>query len=130
MVTVQHDWGWVVILAVPSPFGDFHTISHANPHHHLKIAPQRVKFRGGGCSNKEDFLYNQVNKYGLIRLISECMREKGFHVIQAEEDADVDIMKAAVSIASFKTTTLTGEDTDLLVLLLHYIPNNNEKKIG
>ena len=38
-------------------------------------------------------------------------------------------MKAAVSMASFKTTTLIGEDMDLLVLLLHYTPNNNAKKI-
>ena len=38
-------------------------------------------------------------------------------------------LKAAVSMASFKTTTLIGDDTDLLVLLLHYTPNNNAKKI-
>ena len=57
------------------------------------------------------------------------MRERGCHVIQAEEDADFDILKAAVSMASFKTTTLIGEDLDLLVMLLHYTSNNNAKKI-
>ena len=87
--------------------------SHAHPHHHLEIAPQKVKFRGGDCSNKEDSLYNQANKQSLIRLISERVRERGYHVIQAEEDADVDIVKAAVSMASSKTTTLIGENTDL-----------------
>ena len=73
-----------------------------------------MKFRSGGCSNKEDSLSNQANKQALIHLISERMRERGCHVIQAEKDADVDIVKAAVSMASFKTTTLIGDDTDLL----------------
>ena len=109
--------------------GDLHTISYAHPHLHLEIAPQKVKFRGGDCSNKEDSLSNQANKQPLIRLISERMRERGCHVIQAKEDADVDIVKAAVSMASSKTTTLIGEDTDLLVLLLQYTPNNNVIKI-
>ena len=118
-----------VILAVPSLFGGLHTISHAQPLHYLEIAPQRVKFRGGGYSNKEDSLSNQANKQALIHLISERRRERGCHVIQAEEDADVDIVKAAVSMTSFKTTTLICEDMDLLVMLLHYTPNNNAKKI-
>ena len=87
-----------------------------------------LKFRGGDCSNKEDSLYNQANKQPLIRLISERMRERGCHVIHAEEDADVDIVKAAVSMASSKTTThrrVYGS----MVLLLQYTPNNNAKKI-
>ena len=42
-------------------------------------------------------------------------------MIQAEDDADIAIVKAAVSMASFKTTILIGEDIDLFVLLLHYI---------
>ena len=50
-------------------------------------------------------------------------------MIQAEGDADVAIVKAAVSMTSFKTTTLIGEDTDLFVLLLHCTFNNNAKKI-
>lgn len=51
--------------------------------------------------NKGDFLIN-----------------KQAHVIQAEGDAVVDIVKAAVSMLSFKFTKLIGEDTDLMVLLL------------
>ena len=116
-------------MVVSSPFGDLHTISYAHPQHHLEISRQRVKFRGEGCSNKEDPLSNQANEQALFRLISERMRERGCHVIQAEEDADVDIVKAALAMPSFKTTTLIGEDMDLLVLLLHYTTNNNAKKI-
>jgi len=41
-------------------------------------------------------------------------------VISALGDADVDIVKAAVEASCVHTTTLIGEDTDLLVLLLYY----------
>lgn len=48
------------------------------------------------------------------------MQQKGCHTIQAEGDADLDIVKATVTMSYFKSTTLIGEDTDLLVLLLYY----------
>ena len=48
------------------------------------------------------------------------MQQQGCHVIHAEGDADVDIAKAAVTASSYSSTTLIGEDTDLLVLLLYY----------
>ena len=41
-------------------------------------------------------------------------------MIQAEGDADVEIAKAAVTKSTFKSTTLVGEDTNLLPLLLYY----------
>jgi hypothetical protein len=45
---------------------------------------------------KEDFLSNVENKRAMIDLIAKCLKQKGCHVIQAEGDADVDIVKAAV----------------------------------
>ena len=36
------------------------------------------------------------------------------------KDADVDIAKTAVAAAETKPTTLIGEDTNLLILLLYY----------
>jgi hypothetical protein len=69
---------------------------------------------------KEDFLSNVENKQAMIDLIAKCLKQKGCHVIQAEEDADVDIVKAAVSMSGYKSTTLNGEDTDLLILLLYH----------
>ena len=110
-------------------FGNLHTISRAHPQHHLEIETQRVKFRRGGCSNKEDSLFNQANKQTLIRLIYERMRERGCHVIQAEKDADVDIGRQQYQWYLSRQPTLIGDDTDILVLLLHYTPNNNAKKI-
>ena len=41
-------------------------------------------------------------------------------------DADVDIVKATVERTRHCTTTLVGEDTDLLILLLHYSRTDNE----
>lgn len=50
-------------------------------------------------------------------------------MIQAEGDADVGNVKAAIAMSSFKATALTGKDTDLLVLLLHDTTNNNSKNM-
>ena len=56
----------------------------------------------------------------MIKLIGSRLQERGCCVIHAEADADVDIVKAAVTMSSYKSTTLVGEDTDLLILLLYY----------
>ncbi|KAG1691496.1 hypothetical protein GQR58_007434 [Nymphon striatum] len=69
---------------------------------------------------KEEFLSRGSNKQHLISLISDELERVGCTVIQAEADAGVDIAKTAVNIASVHSTTLIGQDTDLLVLLLHY----------
>ena len=57
------------------------------------------------------------------------IRRIPFLIKPTNSPSSVDIVKAAVSMASFKTTTLIGEDIYLLVLLLQYTPNNNAKKI-
>ena len=84
-----------------------------------------TKFAG----KKEDFLSNDTNKQAIIHLISQRLRQKGCHVIQAEGDADVDIVKAAISMSSYHCTTLIGEDTDLLVLLLYHVALTNCKNL-
>ena len=78
---------------------------------------------------KDDFLSSGMNKHALIKLISGRLREKGCHTIQAEGDADLDIVKAAIAMSAYKSTTLIGEDTDLLVLLLYHVPANNCKRL-
>ena len=75
-----------------------------------------TKFTG----KKEDFLSNNENKHAIIKLIGNQMQERGCHVIHAEGDADVEIVKAAVAMSSYRSTTVIGEDTDLLVLLLFH----------
>ena len=70
-----------------------------------------------------------MNKHALIKLISGRFREKGCHTIQAEGDADLDIVKAAVAMSEHISATLIGEDTDLLVLLLYHAPTNDCKHL-
>ena len=70
---------------------------------------------------KDDFLSRGSNKQSLIRLLSDELRKRGCTVINAPGDTDVEIVKAAVSTSLLHTTTLIGEDTDLLILLLYYV---------
>ena len=76
------------------------------------------------------FLSNGINKHALIQLISGCLREKGCHTVQADGDADLAIVKVAVAMSAYKSTTLTGEYTDLLVLLLYHAATNDCKDLN
>ncbi|KAL5020495.1 hypothetical protein ScPMuIL_003387 [Solemya velum] len=75
---------------------------------------------------KEDFLSRDCNKQKMIDLISQTLRDESFEVINAPGDADVEIVKSAVQSAVTRSTTLVGEDTDLLVLLLFYAKATDE----
>ena len=59
-------------------------------------------------------------------MISDRLREKGCTVMNAEGDADYDIVQAAIAVSEYKTTTLIGEDTDLLILLLHHMDSHKK----
>ena len=59
-------------------------------------------------------------------MISDRLREKGCTVMNAEGDADYDIVQAAIAVSEYKTTTLIGEDTDLLFLLLHHMDSHKK----
>ena len=78
--------------------------------------PEATIFSG----KKDDFLSNGANKQTLIQLIMKRMKQKGCNVIQAEGDVDVEIAKAAISMFAFRPTSLIGDDTDLIVLLLFH----------
>ena len=68
-------------------------------------------------SKKEEFLANVVNKQRFIYLLSEKLRQAGCNTVHATGDADLLIVKTAVECAENSSTTVIGEDTDLLVLL-------------
>ena len=74
---------------------------------------------------KEEFLSRDLNKQRLIQLISDALKERNCTVVNSLGDADVDIVQAAVRSSLLHTTTLIGEDTDLLVLLLYYAQSDN-----
>ena len=66
---------------------------------------------------KDHFLSNLKNKRRLINLIRNEL--KGCNVTYSSKgDADVDIVKTTLKASEFIDTTLVGEDTDLLILLL------------
>lgn len=70
---------------------------------------------------KDDFLSQGTNKQALINIISNRLRDNGCNVMNSEGDADFDIVQAAIASAQYQTTTLVGEDTDLLILLLQHM---------
>ena len=69
---------------------------------------------------KGDFLQNISIKQKIIGLITDKLRQCGCAVVQAENDADVDIVKSSIAVASSKSTTVVGEETEFHVLLLYY----------
>jgi hypothetical protein len=81
-----------------------------------------TKFDG----KKDEFLSRDINKQRLINLISTEIEQKGCTVINTAGDADVDIVRSAVDASLLYSTTLIGEDTDLLVLLLYYAQENGK----
>ena len=68
---------------------------------------------------KELFLSNKENKQKFVNLLAETLERKGYSTLHAT-NADVLIVKTAVAKARTLPTVLIGDDTDLLVLLLHY----------
>ena len=81
-----------------------------------------TKFEG----KSENFLSEPRNKHEFIYHVANELQKLKCNVIQAEGDADVDIVRAAIEKAKTQSTTLIGEDTDLLILLLHYADENSK----
>ena len=75
-------------------------------------------------SKKEEFLNNKINKQRFIHYLSDKLEEAGCRTDHSKQDADVLIVQTAVASATTKDTVLVGDDTDLLVLLLHHADMN------
>ena len=72
------------------------------------------------CVSKDIFLSNSVNKQNFIQQLGNNLQAAGCEVFHASSDADVLIAQKAIEMANEQNTVLVGDDTDLLVLLLHY----------
>ncbi|KAK2141962.1 hypothetical protein LSH36_1011g00013 [Paralvinella palmiformis] len=83
---------------------------------HCSASPQQ-------CSvGKNEFLSMGNNKQMLINIISSSLRDIGCDVINCEGDAECEIMHPAIAASEYGSTTLIGEDTDLIpILQLQYI---------
>ena len=71
--------------------------------------------------DREAFLGNETNKTRVLKHIEGKATSAGMKWEQCPADADLPIVKAALRCAEHnKHVVLVGEDTDLLVLLLHH----------
>ncbi|CAG9771406.1 unnamed protein product [Ceutorhynchus assimilis] len=87
-----------------------------------------IEISGTGLAriNQEQFFSNVKNKKAFIKMLVDNLRSKRINVIQSVGDADCDIVTKTVN-ASEKNgnVTLVCEDTDLLILLLHFSKKEN-----
>ena len=70
---------------------------------------------------KDEFLNNKANKQRFIHYLSDNLETAGCSVDHAKDDADVLIVLTAVASVRHKDTVLIGDDTYLLVLVLHHV---------
>ena len=72
-------------------------------------------------TKKEEFLSNKSNKSRFVKFLANYLEKKNLKTIQARGDADVLIVKTAIEQSKVSEVKLIGDDTDLLVLLLHHV---------
>ncbi|KAK7111484.1 hypothetical protein V1264_011106 [Littorina saxatilis] len=72
-------------------------------------------------SRKDHFLSNARNKQAFIFMLGSALEYDGCRVLHAQADADTLIVKTAMKSAAENKTTVIGEDTDLLVLLVYHV---------
>ena len=70
---------------------------------------------------KTDFLTNLDNKQRFLEMLAIKMNEAKLQAIQSSGDADLLIVQTAIKSAATRPTVVIGEDTDLLILLLHHV---------
>ena len=70
---------------------------------------------------------NKKNKQQFINILGQKLEDAGCTVHHAVGNADCLIVKKAVELSETTDTILVDEDTDLLVLLLHYGSQNTRK---
>lgn len=70
---------------------------------------------------KKAFLANPKNKQKFLYFIGNELSKAGIEVQHSADDADYDIVLAACTMAKKRSVAVVGDDTDLLVLLLHHL---------
>ena len=70
---------------------------------------------------KKVFLSNPRNKQKFLHYIGGELEKSGVTVHHSAGDADYDIVSAACSMAKRRSVAVVGDDTDLLILLLHHL---------
>ena len=73
-------------------------------------------------TKKEDFLSCTPNKARFLKTLGNILLKNGIQVFHATADADLLITETAVKLCKSDVTVVVGEDTDLLILLVHHVP--------
>lgn len=76
---------------------------------------------------QEDFLSNATNKSNFIQALGKMLSHKVITVISSDGDADTLIVTTAVAISeksSEGAVAVVSDDTDVMVLLIHYAKQN------
>ena len=71
-------------------------------------------------------MLNQQNKQRFIELLSQQLQKANISVKHSDDDADLLIVQTALEMGEQHTVTVIGEDTDLLVLLLHHKASSSQ----
>jgi 5'-3' exonuclease len=72
-------------------------------------------------TQKELFMSNSHNKQAFINMLCEKLNEHDIRYKNAVDDADLLIAQTAVDCVLSSEVIVIGEDTDLLVLLIHHV---------
>ena len=80
------------------------------------------------CDTKDKLLFNIHNKQCFVDHLSTALSEKGLETTHATEDTDCLIAQKAREADTTETTVLIGEDTDLLVWLLHHLRQHHASR--
>ena len=79
------------------------------------------------CKLKKRGLPLKWNKESFLKLLGQNLENSGHTVYHSSGDADCLIVKTALESAQNTSTVLTGDDTDLLVMLIHHAePNGHD----
>ena len=70
---------------------------------------------------------NVKNKKQFVHFLGDHLEASGCQVFHAKEDADLLIVNKTLEEAERKDAVLVGDDTDLLVLLLHHFSADNKR---
>lgn len=94
----------------------------------LRCPDIKVTANGKANVSQEKFLSNSSNKESLITLICELLESEKIENQICNDDADVDIVKMAISKKKVSNeVVIVGEDTDLLVILTELASSIKEK---
>jgi len=85
-----------------------------------RLCPAADSSNSSLAEKKTKFLCNKGNKHRFLCLLSSYLERAGCSKTQASGDADVLIVQTAIRSSMSVDTVLVGDDTDLLVLLLHH----------